>query len=512
MKKLRTSVQTAVVVALLAVTAACGGGSGSAASTDKLVVGSLLSPSSLDPTQVTGGSDHFFLTMVYDRLLQTDPKSGEVVAGLATEWGYSEDKTTFDMTLRDGVEFSDGTPVDAEAVKLNLERNFEQTKLGQITSVESVEVVAPMQVSLKMERESAWIAEQLASNSGFMVSPKAFGDSDDVSGDPVGSGPYRIKANVPGSQIVFEKNPDYWNDERGFYGTIELKFFKNPVSMNQALQSGSIQVGARTALTDVDTLKKDDALEVEVNPSLALYHVQFNTVRPAFKDPRTRQAFNFALDRDELAKAATDGLGESSQSLFPPAYEYSSDAMQSMFDYDPDKARDLLAETGQENLEVECVTYSGSGYEASAPYIIEQLKEVGITVNLKITELSEAMGSFYNGDEMAAAAKGPDCFFTSWPGQPTPRDAVNAEYGKTIYNNGHTEYVDFALLDQLETTYELDERKALIEKIELEASDNPMMANMYTKPKAFAHATSVLPPEPNLLEFDIDMASLRPAE
>ncbi|WP_375001662.1 ABC transporter substrate-binding protein [Aeromicrobium sp. CTD01-1L150] len=513
MNRLRTSARAAVVVAVLILAAACGGGGGSSSSSsEKLVVGSLLSPSSLDPTQVTGGSDHFFLRMVYDRLLETDPESGEVVAGLATEWGYSEDKMSFDMTLREGVEFSDGTPVDAEAVKANLERNFELTKLGQITSVESVEVVSPTEVSLKMKDESAWIAEQLASNSGFMVSPKAFEANDDVSGAPVGSGPYVIKSNVPGSQITYEKNPDYWNDDRGFYETIDLKFFKNAVSMNQALQSGSIQVGARTALTDVDTLKKDDNLEVEVHPSLAHYHVQFNTVKPAMEDPRVRRAFNFALDREALAEPATDGLGEATQSLFPPAFEYSTDALQSAFDHDPDQARDLLADAGQEDLELECVTYTGSGYETSAPYIIEQLEEVGITVNLEVTELSEAMGAFYSGDDTAKAAKGPDCYFTSWPGQPSVRDTINAEYGKTIYNNGHYETVDFGLLEELETAYELEDRKALVEEIELESYEDPVMANMYTKPKAFTHAKSVTGHEPNLLEFDIDMAALRPAE
>ena len=82
----------------------------------------------------------------------------------------------------------------------------------------------------------------------------------------------------------------------------------------------------------------------------------------------------------------------------------------------------------------------------------------------------------------------------------------------SVYNNGHAEYVDPALLAELETTYDEAGRKALVEQIELAHAENPGMANMYTKPKAFSHDPSVQAGVPNLLEFDIDMASLRPAK
>ena len=363
-----------------------------------------------------------------------------------------------------------------------------------------------------MAHESAWLPQQLAGFSGFMVSPEAFATTDDVSSKTVGSGPYRIKSNVPGSEIVFEKNPDYWNDQRGFYDTIRVKYFKTAVSMNQALQSGSINVAARTPLTDVAALKEDNNLAVEVAPSLAIFHVQFNTVRPALKDPRVRQAFNLALDRDALAKAATGDIAEPVNGLFPVEYAYSMAAAQPMFPYDPEKARALLAAAGEKNPQIDCVTYTGSGYEQASPYIIEQLEAVGFKVNLKVTELSEATGSFYNGDDAAKASEAPDCLFTTFPGLLSPRDSLNAEYGMSVYNNGHAEYVDPALLDQLETTYDEAGRKALVEQIELAHAKNPGMANMYTKPKAFSHDLSIQTPVPNLLEFDIDMAALRPAK
>lgn len=513
MKRIFAAARWVAVAALVGAMTACSGSGESNGDSTTLKAGSLLMPSSLDPVNVTGGHDMTFLRLVYDRLLETDV-DGKITEGLATEWGYSDDGKTFTLKLREGVKFSDGTPVDAEAVKTNLERNFKLTKLGQVTSVGSVDVVSPTELTLNLSKDSAWLAEQLASNSGFMVSPKAIAASDqDVSGDPIGSGPYVIKTNVAGSQMVLTRNPDYWNKDRGFYETIDLKFFKTPVSMNQALQSGQIQVAARTALTDIDTLSKAKDIEVEVDPSLAHYHVQFNMASEAMKDKRVREAFNYALDRDALAKAATDGHGEATQSMYPPSSEYSSDETQSLYTYDPDKAKQLLADAGYaDGIELKCSTYTGSGYETSSPYILEQLEAVGIKVDLKISELSEVMANFYKGGDIAAAKKAPDCNFTSWPSQPTPRATFYAEYGKSIYNVGHAEVVDFDLLDKFEVTLDHDERVKLAKQIQVEAADNPNMANMYTKPKAFAHSTSVEPHEPRLNEFDIDMAALRPAE
>lgn len=515
MKRILGAARWVAVAALITALAACGGSDdgGEAGDASLLRAGSLLMPSSLDPVHVTGGHDMMFLRLIYDRLLETDPKTGRVKEGLATEWGYSDDGKTFTLKLREGVEFSDGTPVDAEAVKANLERNFKMTKLGLITSVKSVQVDSPTELTLTMADESAWLAEQLASNSGFMVSPKAFEGTEDVSANPIGSGPYRVKENVSGSKLVLEKNPDYWNEERGFYEEIDLKYFKTPVSMNQALQANQIDVAARTALTDIDTLKKADGIEVEVYPSLAHYHIQFNMASPKLEDKRVREAFNYALDRDALAKAGTAGHGEATQSMYPPASEYSSDETQSVFSYDPDKAEQLLADAGYaDGIELKCVTYTGSGYETSSPYILEQLEAVGIKVDLEVSELSEVMAKFYKGGDMAAARKAPDCYFTSWPSQPTPRDTFNAEYGKSIYNVGHAEVVDFDLLDEFEKTLDPDERVKLAHRIQIEAAKNPNMANLFTKPKAFAHRENVEPHEPNLLEFDIDMAALRPAE
>jgi peptide/nickel transport system substrate-binding protein len=513
MKRVFRAARWISIAALVGAMAACSGSDSSGdADTSTLKAGSLLQPSSLDPVNVTGGHDMTFLRLIYDRLLETDV-DGKVKEGLATEWGYSDDRKSFNLTLREGVKFSDGSALDAEAVKANLERGFKLTKLGLITSVDSVEVVSPTELKLNLGSKSAWLAEQLAHNGGFMVSPKAIEGSDDVSGNPIGSGPYVIEKNVSGSQMLLTKNKDYWNDDRGHYEKIDLKFFKTPVSMNQALQAGQIRVAARTALTDIDTLSKADDIKVEVDPSLAHYHVQFNMVSPKMKDIKVRQAFNYALDREALAKAGTGGHGEATQSLYPPSSEYSTDETQSMWSYDPAKAKQLLADAGYaDGIELKCSTYTGSGYETSSPYILEQLEAVGIKVDLTISELSEVMANFYKGGDIAAAQKAPDCNFTSWPSQPTPRDTFNAEYGKSVYNVGHAEVVPWELLEKFEETLDPAERVTLAHEIELAAAKNPNMANMFTKPKAFAHHTSVQPHAPALNEFDIDMAALRPAE
>lgn len=514
MRRWKAGVGLLAALVMTVALSACGGddGGGSSAS-GTLKAGSAITPSSLDPIHSTSGVDYAYLNLLYDRILETDRETGDITPGLAVEWGYSDDKMTFDLKLREGVTFSDGTPVDAEAVKANLERGFDTVKVGPIVGVESVEVLSDTELRLHMNKKNGWLPYQLSGYAGYIVSPKAFESAEDVTPAPVGSGPYRLKSNSPGSQIVLEKNPDYWNEERGFFDQIEVKFYKTPVSINQALESGAIDVQMRTAFDDVETLKKNDDLVVEINPSLAVYHIQFNPVREGLKDPRVRQAFAYALDRESLAKEATAGLGEASGSIFPPGYKFSSERAQTMFAYDPDKAKQLLKEADKTEVELNCVTYTGSGFETAAPFILEDLAEVGIKVNLDTMANSEAIAAFAKGADVEAAKKAPDCMFNTWPGQPTPRDTLRIEYSKDgIWNLGAQDYMSQEKLDSLDEVFEEDEQVALVHELEESTFDNPMMANLYTKPLAVAYRKSVTGYEPDILHFDMDLALFRPRD
>src|SRR4029077_13720947 len=132
-------------------------------------------PSSLDPATGGAGSDHAFLFTMYDTLTEWDFETLKPKPGLAESWSFS-DPTTFVLNIRSGVTFHEATPVDAEAVEFNLERNRSDPKSNikaDLASLASVEVTGPMQVTLKLNGPDAALPGILSDRAGMMVSATA---------------------------------------------------------------------------------------------------------------------------------------------------------------------------------------------------------------------------------------------------------------------------------------------------------------------------------------------------
>src|SRR5882757_11102045 len=149
-------------------------------------------PSSLDPTTGGAGSDHAFLFTMYDTLTEWEFETLKPKPGLAESWSFA-DPTTFVLNIRPGVTFHDGTPLDAEAVKFNLERNKSDPKSNikaDLVTVASVEVTGPMQVTMKLNTPDAALPGILSDRAGMMVSPTAVRASaaGNVARTPVGAG------------------------------------------------------------------------------------------------------------------------------------------------------------------------------------------------------------------------------------------------------------------------------------------------------------------------------------
>lgn len=362
--------------------AACGSnGDGSSANGDELRIGSLYSPVNLDPAQASGiGQTLPFLSPVYDSLLQLDA-DGAIAPMLAESWEFAADGSSLDLTLVEGVAFSDGTPFDAEAVKANLDR-YKNEAVPQVQimlkSLDSVEVTGANTVSIKLLKGAgAEVAEALAAMPGYMVSPAAFGNADlDV--NPVGTGPYEVEKGSfrSGQSITFVKrNGDYWGGDDVYQvDTLKLSGYQDTDAGLNALQSGQLdmmvsQVSERTA-----EFAKNDKFNVSLSPTRGYYQLRLNMENDALKDVRVRQAITYALDRETIGEIATgspDGCTPSVQALsgFGNVPE-----LEEEFAYNPDKSRDLLAEAGVSSLKLK-----GLYVESALSQVVQsQLKEVGI--------------------------------------------------------------------------------------------------------------------------------------
>jgi peptide/nickel transport system substrate-binding protein len=361
--------------------------------------------SSWDPAQATGGPAMLPMRAVYDTLI-LETSDGELAPMLATEWSYTDDtRTTLELDLRTDVTFSDGTPFDADAVKANLEnfRDGNGPEARQLADVTDVEVVADDTVAIHLEQPTPVLEFNLSQGSGLMASPAALSDGS-VAGHPVGTGPYEFdeSASVAGSQFVFTARDDYWNPDLQNWDQTTFKILSDPTARVNALVSGEV---------DVASLEPTSIEQIEAaGMSAVTWPSQFmglmlmdrsGEVVPALGDVRVRQAINYALDRDSILESANQGLGETTSQIFGENSEAYLPDLDDAYPYDPEKARELLAEAGYPDGFTMKMPLAQSAARLE-PFITQPLSDIGITVETESVPVQEYQAEIGSGKFGAA--------------------------------------------------------------------------------------------------------------
>jgi peptide/nickel transport system substrate-binding protein len=293
------------------------------------------------------------LSIAYASLTHVEP-DGKIAPGLATKWKYlGDEQKVFELTLRKGVKFSDGTPLDAEAVVGWLQyykdsENIYSELLGKNPKFEAVD---DSTVKITMEEPLPglpFLFSEANVNWGFVASPKAVADPKLMKNATYGAGPYMLDAgkSVPGDHYVYVPNPNYYDPSNVKFSEIEMKAFADSSTALQAQQAGQIDVNW-TLEASTAPAAESSGLEI-VSAPFAVYYLALNSQGPKpLKDVRVRQALNYAVDREAIATALFNKYGvASSQFTIPPD---ANPEMEDFYAYDPDKARELLAEAGYED-------------------------------------------------------------------------------------------------------------------------------------------------------------------
>lgn len=508
----RALAASVIAVLTFGLLAACGSGddkddeSGSAASTLRL--GSPVPPTKFDPATSASGGDTVWLNLLYDRLINLDPETLEPTeGGLAESWEFT-DELTFHITLRDGVTFSDGTPLDAEAVKQSIDR-FQEigvSRFNALATLESIEVTDDLNLDLKLSAPDSWVPERLAGLAGMIVSPAAVEESpDDITANPIGAGPYSLTDYVEGSSITLERNDDYWG-EAPAYQTMKFTLFANTVSMVQALQAGQLDVANRVPFADQKTLSENSEFNSEIAPSLStgnMFLLSANPDNPGH-DPRVRQAINLALDREAINEFATEGYGEPTNQLFSTQSPFHSDEVEAMNPRDVDKARELVSEAYPDGVDLKCVTYTGSYFEPAIPTIVDNLKEIGINVEIQVLTVGEAVEAVSAGDTQ--------CHLTQIGSQVAADIQLRSVFQADTLYGGQTDPEQLISQDLLNgvTAASGDDRVTAVGAALKDAQEKSIVISLFTRPSSLVLAKSVAGYEPHLV-ID-DLRSLRPAE
>jgi peptide/nickel transport system substrate-binding protein len=415
------------------------GGDASAQGTPKrggiLRISAPTNPSSLDPATGGAGSDHAFLFTMYDTLTEWDFETLKPKPGLAESWRFT-DPTTFVLNIRPGVTFHDGSPLDAEAVKFNLERNKSDPKSNikaDLATMASVEVTGPMQLTLKLNTPDAALPGILSDRAGMMVSPTALKASaaGNVTRTPVGAGAYAFVSWADGERIVIKRNEKYWKANRPYPDGIEFAIIPELTTGARSVTAGQNDLIYQLPPRQKAILERSKNLKVVNGPTLYVFQIFLNWAKPPFDDVRVRKAFNLAIDRESFVKAALAGLAEPAYMNLPKSHWAYDKSVADLNPYDPDRARKLLAEAGfKEGTGIEIVGYSDQDSVQRQEILIEQFRKAGMNVHFVNAPVAEASAAFFGAEKRGSG------LLAAWTGRPDPSLTYSLMFTKDAYYNG----------------------------------------------------------------------------
>lgn len=374
------------VTAALALTGCAGNPNGGAGGGgDTLVLGAVLAPTTLDPAGSEWGNRAPFYQAMYDTLLLATA-AGEIEPFLAESWEYNDDNTVLTLTIRDDVTFIDGSALTAEVVRQNLERfkNGTSPDAGYFAGLETIEAPDENTVVLTLAAPDPAMLNYLTRDPGLIASAEAFADPESLATDPVGSGPYILDtaATVTGTSYTYTKNPDYWNPDLQHYETLVINVLGDPTAGLNAIKAGEvngIKLANNDNLAEVESTGWTiNANELDFQGILLLDRA--GTMSEPLADVRVRQAINHAFDRAALLTALQDDNGTVTTQVFPSSSSAYDPALDERYPYDPEAARQLLADAGYADgftLSMPSTNLLGA---TTYTLVAQQLADIGITV------------------------------------------------------------------------------------------------------------------------------------
>jgi peptide/nickel transport system substrate-binding protein len=401
---------------------------------DKLIVAASANPSSLDPATGGAGSDHVLLFNFFDTLIDWEPETLAPRPGLARTFEFSDPKTLV-LDLQENVTFHDGTPFDAEAVKVNLDRNrsAEVSNIrADLESVESVEVTGPLQVTLHLKYPDSALPLILSDRAGMMVSAKALQESEDGRVDrvPVGAGPWKFVSWTDGERVSGEAYEGYWRDDAPGVKAIDLLIIPEAATRLRAVQSGQAHICYQLSERQLPIIKRDKRLKLIQSPTLYIYTLYLNASRGPLRDQRVRKALNIGIDRNAFVLATQAGVGEPAPTFLPESHwAYSKEAAE-LSAYDPDRARALLKEAGfADGLQLDFRGYADQASVQRQELIMDQLSRLGIRGRFTNAPIAEASGRYFGQEKVG------DVLFSAWTGRPDPSMSYDLLFSRESYFN-----------------------------------------------------------------------------
>jgi len=375
-----------------------------------LVIATRSDAVSLDPHLTNDTASANVRINIYDTLVVQD-ENMKNQPGLAESWEQLDD-TTWEFKLRKGVTFHDGTPFNAEVVKANIERildpNIASSVQFMYNMIDEVETVDEYTVRFKTKYPFGPLPAHFAHPGGQMISKKQIEEDyaalekgekpgSVINAHPIGTGPFRFKEWKPGQSITLIKNENYWG-EPAKLASVTFKVVPEDLTRISELITGDSHISMPLSPSDLEQVENTDGLHAQRTASSSLSFIGFNMSKKPFDDVRVRQAISMAINKEEIIDGIYNGVGIPAKGPLAPGI-FGYDGNLEGLEYDPQKAKDLLAEAGyQDGFSTTIWTNDDRQRVDTATNVQSQLAKIGIDAEVKILEWGSMLEQTAEGE------------------------------------------------------------------------------------------------------------------
>jgi len=371
----------------------------------RMVYGLESDPVAVAPFGMAPGAAHWGKEHTYDSLAEFD-KALNIKPALATSWKV-ESKTSILFNLRKGVKFHNGKEFTADDVVYSVKNMKNPPPPGSLTVAANVpatiidaQAVSKYVVRLRISASDARVVGFLAWQRYGPMVPEGLYDQINVSRNAIGTGPYKMVGFNPLDRVELVRNDSFWKPGQPYMDAITMKVMTDEQARVAALRAGAIDL-ATLSVDTARSLKNESSLQVLSALNAAFRELQMS-LKPGknepWADPRVRQAVNFALNRKQIIDTVYSGEA-SYTSYVPPGYgqwPLTEEQLRTKYaKFDLPAAKKLMADAGSKGFSVTMTIVSLQDYPSVAALIVQQMKQIGIDVNIKGTEIG-TFSALYN--------------------------------------------------------------------------------------------------------------------
>lgn len=467
------------------------------------------------PHFMENGWDGNITQAIFAPLVGLD-KEGKPIPILAKKWDISEDQLTYTLHLKDDVKFSDGSPLTADDVAFTLTLLHDQTysgatdisqtaikggqayKEGKATSIEGIQVIDPKTITITTEKVNA----QTFSLIGGEVISKAYYGKEykqgnleylkELYGKPMGAGAYKLDKYIPGQEVRFVANENYFEGKPKIEHFI-YKITKGDTNLQQ-FQAGEVDYdGFTTNAETIEQLKELGFANINVYTGSSYGYIKMNYKKPHFKDKRVRQAFIYGLERQKIIDTYFQGYASLvNVPITPVSWAYTEEGI-NKYEYNLEKAKKLLDEAGWkagsdgirekdgQKLKVSYFASSASKInDVMIPVMKEDYKKIGVDFNPEYMDFNTMISKVIKGDY--------DLAMVSTPMIDDPSGTIEefVSTSKRNYDGYHNPKVDELAKQALETL-DIEKRKEIYKKLYQELSEDPPVIFLNNSKVVSAH-------------------------